>query len=423
MTLASSPEHPLSLADFDFRSILREGDTVGWPQAIGEPLGLTARLIEQREQLKHPRLFFGLGASKTLTPELTAHFDFLALNGAGTNRRVSSVSDIIPTHVSTVPALLRSGRIKVDVALIRVRKLPDGRLTTGSVADFTQAMVEGARVVVAEVDERLPITGQDAILPASAVHHFVAAGPDQVWMPDPEPSAVENAVAANVAGFVPNGATVQLGVGTMSVAICRALLNHRDLGVHSGVVSDVFVDMVESGSVTNARKGIDVGLSVTGGLLGTKRLIDFCDNNPSVAMRSTEYTHSPVVMSRINQLYTMNGCIEIDLTGQVNSEIAGGRYLGAVGGQLDFVRAWQVSPGGRSVLSLPSVTPDGKISRIAAKLTTSVTTPRSDVDVVITEHGIADLRGCSFSERARRLIAIAHPNFRDELRAAARLQG
>jgi acyl-CoA hydrolase len=423
MTKTSSPETLIALSDFDFRAIVREGDTIGWPQAIGEPLGLTARLIAQRAELPRPRLFFGMGASKTLTPDLAEHFTFLALNGAGTNRRLTGLTDIVPAHVSTFGTLLRSRAIAVDIALIRVRPLPDGRLTTGVISDFTQALVASARVVVAEVDERLPITLQDAILPREAVHHFVTAGADEVLMPDPEPSAIENLVAANVAGFIPNQATVQLGVGTMSVAISRALLGHRDLGIHSGVVSDVFVDMIESGAVTNAHKGIDVGLSVTGGLFGTRRLIDFASNNPAIAMRSGDHTHSQVVMSQINKLHTLNSCVEIDVTGQVNSEIAAGRYLGAVGGQPDFVRGGQISPGGRSILSLPSTTPDGKISRIVASLKTPVTTARSDIDAVITEHGVAELRGCSLSERARRLIAIAHPDFRGELRAAAGLQG
>jgi acyl-CoA hydrolase len=418
MILTRSLDDPTPLDQFDFRAILRPGDTVGWPQAIGEPLGLTGRLVAQRDELSRPRLFFGMSSSRTLTPELAGSFDFLALNGAGSNRRLSGKTEIIPAHVSAVPRLLRSRAIPLDVALIRVRRLPDGRVTTGSIADFTQAMVAAARCVVAEVDERLPLTGQDAILPAEAIHHFVTAGADEVLMPDPEPTATEAAVAAHVAGFIPNGATVQLGVGTMPVAVARALMGHRELGVHSGVVSDIFVTLVERGVVTNARKGLDAGLSVTGGLFGTRRLLDHASGNPAIAMRSSEHTHSQATMAQLHALHAINSALEIDITGQVNAEAAGGRYLGAVGGQPDFVRGAQLSPGGRSIIALPSTTPDGKISRIVARLGGPVTTARSDMDVVITEHGIADLRGCSLSERTRRLIAIAHPDFRDDLRAA-----
>jgi acetyl-CoA hydrolase len=361
-----------------------------------------------------------MSSSRTLSPEHADYFDFRALNGAGTNRRISGKCEIIPAHVSAIPRLLRSRAIKLDVTLIRVRPLPDGRVTTGNIADFTQAMVGAARCVIAEVDARLPITGQDAILPADAIHHFVAAGPDEVLMPDPTPSATEAAVAAVVAGFIPDGATVQLGVGTMPVAVVQALMGHRDLGVHSGVISDSFVALMESGAVTNARKGIDAGVSVTGGLFGTRVLLEYADGNSGIAMRSSEHTHSLAVMAQLQAFYTINSALEIDITGAVNAEEIGGRYLGAVGGQLDFVRGAQLSPGGRSIIALPSTTPDGKVSRLVAKLGGPVTTARSDVDVVITEQGVADLRGCSLSERTRRLIAIAHPDFRDDLRAAAR---
>jgi acetyl-CoA hydrolase len=414
---------PIPAADFDFCSVLHDGDTIAWPQAIGEPLGLTQRLVAQRASLPHPRLFFGMSSSRTLTPELAEQLPMTALNGAGSNRRLSGKTDIVPVHVSTVPALLRSRAIPVDVALIRVRLLPDGRVTTSVIADYTQALVGAARCVIAEIDDRLPITGQDAVLSAECIHHFVIAGADEVLMPDPEPSAVETAVAGQIAAFIPDGATVQLGVGTLPVAVARALTSHRDLGIHTGVIPDAFVDLVASGAVTNARKGIDLGVTVTGGLFGSRKLCDYADGNPTIALRSVEYTHNPAIMARLQALYSVNSAIEIDLTGQVNAEEAGGRYLGAVGGQVDFVRGAQLSPGGRSIIAAPSTTPDGKISRIVAHLSGPVTTARSDIDVVITEHGVAELRGCSLSERARRLIAIAHPDFRTDLRAAARHEG
>ena len=420
MKLAPPLLAPTPLEAFDFTAIVHPNDTIGWPQAIGEPLGLTRRLVAQRDSLPHPSLFFGMGSSRTLTPELAESFTFRALNGAGTNRRISSRSEIIPAHVSAIPRLLRSKSLPLDITLIRVRPLPDGSFTTGPVADFTQAMVAAARCVIAEVDARLPVTGQDAILPASAIHHFVTAGADEVLMPDPEPTATEIAVAAHVAAFIPNGATVQLGVGTLPVAVARALVHHHDLGIHSGVISDSFVALMDSGAITNARKNIDVGLTVTGGLFGTRILLDHADSNPAIAMRSSEHTHSQAVMARLHALHSINSALEIDTTGQVNAEAIGGRYLGAVGGQPDFVRGAQLSPGGRSIIALPSTTPDGKHSRIVASLGGPVTTARSDVDVVITEHGVADLRGCSFSERTRRLIAIAHPDFRQDLRAASR---
>jgi len=405
---------------FDLSDVLRPGSVVAWPQGAGEPLGLTAQLVARRHALPPVELLIGMCTSTTLLAEHADRLTMRGLNAAGNNRGLAAagVLDIVPAHISAIPGLLRSGAIKVDIALVRVRMHPiAGYVTTGVVADYTQALIAAARCVVAELDDRLPLTGQDALIPISAIDHFVPATGAEMLLPDPVPSPIDIAVARQVASFIPDRATVQLGIGSMPVAVARSLVGHRDLGIHTGVVSDVLVDLVESGAATNAWKGIDEGISVTGGLFGTRRLLDFADGNPALAMRSADYTHQLATMARINMLYSVNSAIEVDITGQVNAEQAGGRYLGAVGGQLDFVRGAQASPGGRSIIALPSTTPDGQRSRLVRSLEgRPVTTPRSDVDVIITEYGVAELRGCSFSERASRLAAIAHPDFRAELR-------
>lgn len=407
-------------AEFDFRAILRSGDTVAWPQATGEPLGLTRRLVALGEDA--PRgisIFSGMTSGGTVRAEHGKHFRFVSTNGLGTNRKLvdAGLMDIIPVHVSQVPSLLRARVIPVDVALIRVRPTDDpSLLSCGVVADYTRALVEAARVVVGELDDRLPITGQDALIPRHRIHHLVTQGPDEVLMPDPEPSAQDMAVARRVAAFIPDRATVQLGIGRLPVAVGRALLDHRDLGMHGGVVSDFFVDLVERGVVTNGHKGIDPGVSVTGCLFGTRRLVSHAHRNSALALRSVEYTHALSTLASIRALYSVNGAIEVDLTGQVNAEEAGGRYVGAVGGQLDFVRGAALSPGGRSVIALASTTPDGSQSRIVARLEgDAVTTGRADVDAIITEHGVAELRGVGLAERVRRLIRIADPKFREAL--------
>ena len=417
-----------SSSDVDFTAFLRPDDVVTWPQGTGEPLGLTRRLVEQRHALPQVELFIGMSLSKTLAPEHAAlasghpgRFRLRGLNGAGTNRvlAAANVLDIVPCHVSSVPGLIRSRALRVDVVLLRVRPHPKpGYFTVGVMADFVPAMVAAARYVIAEVDERLPVTAQDALVAEADIDVLAQCDAGEILLPDPEPAEIDVRVAAQAAALIPDGATIQLGVGTLPVAVCRALTGHRDLGVHSGVISDALVDLVEKGVVTNARKGIDVGTIVTGGLFGTRRLMQFADGNNGVHLRASDYTHNQTVMSRVQKLHTINSGLEIDLTGQVNSEVAGSRYLGAVGGQVDFVRGAQVSPGGRSIIALSSTTPDGKHSRIVASLAgRPVTTPRSDADLVVTEYGVADLRGRSFTERAARLAAIAHPDFRSELRA------
>ncbi|MDM0021822.1 acetyl-CoA hydrolase/transferase family protein [Variovorax saccharolyticus] len=395
---------------------LKPNDVIGWPQGPGEPLALTEALVAQRANLQAPELFFGLSASDTLRPEIADRFSFRALNGAGGSRRVTAMAEIYPCHVSTIPSLLRNGTLHVDVVLVQVRPLPGGGFTLGIISDFTQALIQQARLVIALLNPALPLLAGDAAVAGADIDVLVESDTRIIDMPDPEPSAVETLVAQQVAALVPDRATIQLGVGTLPAAVARALAGHRELGVHSGVVSDVLVDLVEQGVVTNAHKGRDAGRTVTGGLFGTRRLRDFAERTGAIELRSAEYTHHIGVTSSLSQFHTINSAIEIDLSGQANAEIAGGRYLGAVGGQVDFVRGGVASPGGRSIIAFPSTTPDGKHSRIVASLEgRPVTTARSDVDVIVTEYGTAHLRGCPLNERARRLAAIAHPDHRDAL--------
>jgi acyl-CoA hydrolase len=361
---------------FDFTAVLRRGEVVSWPQGTGEPASLTRRLVAQRHAVADANLFIGMMTSDTLMPEYADGFRIRALNGAGSNRRLAAAGllDIVPVPVSTVPKLLRSREIPVDIALIRVRpSTKPGYFSAGVVTDYTQALVAAARCVIAELDERMPTTAQDALIAEDDVDFLTDADGDPVLLVDPEPSAVELLVAEQVVARIPDGATLQLGIGGLPVAVCRALKYHRRLNCHA-------------------------------------------DGNPAVEMRSVEYTHNPVVMAGVRNLYAINSAIEVDLSGQVNAEVAGTRYIGAVGGQIDFVRGAQASPGGRSIIALPSTTPDGKHSRIVDTLDgRPVTTGRADMDMVVTEYGVAELKGCSLSERARRLLAIAHPDFRERL--------
>ena len=409
----------LALDALRFADHVRPHAVIGWPQGPGEPLALTEALVAQAAELRSPVLFFGLSSSATLQPALAQHFALRALNGAGTNRRVTALADIVPCHVSAVPSLLRGGDLRVDVALIQVRPLPGGGWTLGVIADYTQALIESARCVIALVNASLPVMRGDAQVAEQDIDVLVHADERIIEMPDPEPSVVERAVAAQVAALIPDRATVQLGIGTLPAAVAGALVQHRELGVHSGVVSDALVDLVEAGVVTNAHKGRDAGCTVTGGLFGTGRLRRFAQDSGAVELRSAEYTHALRVTSSLARFHTINSALEIDLSGQVNAEVAGERYLGAVGGQVDFVRGGVASPGGRSIIAVPSTTADGRHSRIVASLAgRPVTTARSDVDVVVTEHGAAHLRGCSLRERGRRLAAIAHPEHRDALERA-----
>ncbi|MBN9401443.1 MAG: hypothetical protein J0I30_01295, partial [Burkholderiales bacterium] len=253
-TVCTVPLDRLRFADH-----LQPGDVVGWPQGPGEPLALTEALVAQRHALENCALLFGLTQSDTLRPDLTDAFRLHALNGAGSSRRVSALAEVYPCHVSAIPGLLRSGRLRLDVVLIQVRPVGGGRYSLGVIADFTQAMIERARVVIALVNPALPALLGDALVRAEDIDVLVERDERIIEMQDPVPSDIERAVAIHVASLIPDRATVQLGVGTLPTAVAQALMGHRGLGVHSGVVSDVLVDLVERGVVTNAHKGCDEG--------------------------------------------------------------------------------------------------------------------------------------------------------------------
>lgn len=409
----------VSSSDFDFASVLRSGDHVAWPQGTGEPVGLTHRLVTQGEAVPPVTLVLGMVTSATLDEIGSDRFSYLCLNGAANTRKAAARSGnrVIPAHVSAIPGLIESRRIPVDVALVRVRPTEDPDvLSLGVMVDFAHEMIGAARVVVAELDERMPLTGQDALIPRSAVSHLTMADRDEPLMKDGRPSAAEIAVSDRVAALIPDRATVQFGVGGLPTAVCAALRNHKGLGLHSGVIPDAAVDLINAGVIDNLHKGVDVGVTVTGGLFGSRKLMDFAHDNPQIAMRRARYTHAAATLLALENLYTINSAIEIDLSGQINSEMAGSRYVGAVGGQIDYVRGGRLSSGGRSIMAMSSTTPDEKHSKIVASLgRRPVTTARSDVDLIVTEFGVADLWGLDFHARAEALISVAHPAFRDQL--------
>jgi acyl-CoA hydrolase len=242
-----------------------------------------------------------------------------------------------------------------------------------------------------------------------------------VFVPVRDPGPLDYEIAEQVASLVPDGAVLQLGVGSVISAIAEQLADRKDLGVHSGMLGDWIVDMTEAGAITNARKPIDVGVSVSGTIFGTRRLYDFVHENPAIGLRPLRYTHDNAVLRSLGNVFSINSAVEVDLTGQVNSETMGGHHVGTVGGQVDFVRGAVASEHGRSIIALPAAAKGGEITRIVSRLADGVvTTARSDVDVIITEHGIAELRGVGIHERARRLAAIAAPQFREQLLHQAR---
>jgi acyl-CoA hydrolase len=236
-------------------------------------------------------------------------------------------------------------------------------------------------------------------------------------MPTPLVSDQTAAVARQVAGLVQDGATLQFGIGALPEAVLDELGSHRDLGIHSGIINDAALRLMETGVATGERKTLDRRVAIGGLLGGTEKLFRFADRNPRIELRSTTYTHDPEILSRSHQLVAINAALEVDLTGQVNAEVAAGRYVGAIGGAVDFLRGAARSTGGLPIVALPSHSRG--TPRIVAKLSGPVSTPRSEDIIVVTEHGVADLRGLSLEKRVEQMLAISDPAHRDELALAA----
>ena len=406
----------------DLGTFLRRGDRIVWGQACGEPTALVEALLAQAESIGGLSAFAATSFSGLLTEAAAGKVAISSMGAIGALRTLATAHrlGIIPCHVSQVGPMIEQGLIGCDAAFVQV-SAPDqaGNHSFGVISDFVQAAVKKARVVIAEVNELVPFTFGSAVLPAAEIDCAVRVARLPVEVAPAKIGATDQAIAAIVAGYIEEGAVLQVGIGAVPDAILRQLKDRRDLGVHSGMIGDGLVDLVEAGVVTNALKPIDSGVSITGALIGTRRLYEFANRNPQIGMRNSGYTHDAAVLSRLPKLVTINSAIEVDLTGQVNAEQRGTHYLGGTGGQVDFVRAGLRSAGGRSIIALPATARDGKVSRITATLAGPVTTARSDVDVIVTEFGAAELKGQTLAERTRRLIAIAHPDFQEELSRSA----
>lgn len=401
---------------FDLAKYIQKGDTVFWAQSTSEPLTLTRALIAQRNRIGRMRTFFGISLECVRSPEHADCLEFISYCGTAGNRVLarSEVLDIVPCPYSQLPDLLRKGYLKVDVVLLQVSP-PDeaGYCSLGLANDLLIAALDSAKVVIAEVHSDLPRTNGERNLHISEIDLLVAAQFPLQEIFSSAPSEIELRVASHVASLIDDGATLQVGLGSIPDAVLCLLKDRRDLGLHTGVIGDGMVDLVESGALTNAKKSIDTGVSVMGILTGSRRLFRHAANNPSVQLRGAEYTHGSKVLGRIDRFAAINSAVQVDLTGQVNAEVANNAYLGAVGGAPDFLRAAHRSHGGLPIIALPSLA--GSSSRIVSSLDGPVTTARCDAGIFVTEHGVADLRGLTLRQRVARMLDIAHPSQREIL--------
>lgn len=404
------------ISSVDLDRYIRPGDLVVWGQGCAEPLSLAEALADQREQLGGVRCFTGISQSSAVRAENCDYLSFVSYSAAGANRALADAGalDILPVHYSELPQILAHGPLRADVLFLSLPPAgPDGTFGLGLGADYPATLIGQARTVIAEINDQVPDVRADRRVHRGEIDVLV-----QVSRPPPEyPMAPargsEDAIAGHVAGLIPDGATIQLGIGSIPSAVASRLRGHRDLGIHSGVITDAVADLIAAGVVTGARKSVDPAIVITGFLMGSPALVAVAARDRSIELRDTRYTHDPAVLAAQRQLVAINSATEVDLTGQVNSETAAGRYVGAVGGATDFLRGAARSEGGVPVIALPSTA--GPASRIVARLSGPASQSRADAGVIVTEYGIADLRGLTVSQRQERMLAIAHPDHRAAL--------
>ena len=370
-----------------------------------------------------------IGPADYAKPELEGHLRVNTMFISANVRKAvqSGKADFTPGLLSEFPLLFKRGVLPLDAALIHV-SLPDehGFCSLGVEVGLTKSAAETAKIIIAEVNQQMPRTLGDSFIHVSRLNHIVPVDYPIVEMPmaDEGDPAIVQKIAGFIAELIPDGATMQMGIGAIPDAVLKYLRDKKDLGVHSELFSDGVIDLVNEGVLTGARKSLHPGKIIAGFILGTKKLYDWVDDNPLIELHRTEYINDPFIIAQNERMVAINSAIEVDLTGQVCADSIGPKLYSGVGGQLDFIYGASRSKGGVPVIALPSTTmlKDGTlVSRIAGMLKqgAGVVTSRNHVRFVVTEYGVADLYGKSIRQRATQLIGIAHPDFRAELEKQA----
>jgi acyl-CoA hydrolase len=402
---------------------IQPGDLLVAGQVLGEPTPLLEALFSECRHLDGTRLFAGMSLTSVLETAPPG-VDLISFVGMGSNAKllVQKRLRLVPCHMSELGWSMTRGPLRPDVALVRVSPPDgDGMCSLGVTSDYIWSALSVAPTVFAEVNSNVPKIAGDTVVPFDRLDAIVESDRPLPDYPRATPSATEQIIGKRVAEFIGDGSCVQIGVGKLGDAVLSAVNDRRDLGVHAGMVGETILEMMRDGVVTNSRKPVDTGLTVAGSILGGAEAVALAARTPGLRLRSVDYTHDSAVITSIDDFISVNSAIEVDLLGQVNAEVAGGRYLGGIGGSVDYLRPAVRARGGRSVIALPATARGGQ-SRIVPAVQ-RITVARSDVDVIVTEYGAADLRAVSEGERTMRLIEVAAPEHREGLRTAAHEMG
>ncbi|MFC5301163.1 acetyl-CoA hydrolase/transferase family protein [Azospira restricta] len=406
---------------------VQNGDTIVVPTGVGEPPALLTALSEQRRDFRGVEVVQILPLRKYgyFDPETAEHVRHTAYFYGGASRPGGQEGwiDFIPNYFSEIPALIKRDLIPANVVFSMASPMDEhGYFSLSLGADYTMAAVGKARAIVLEVNPNVPFANGDCHVHISQVAALVESDEPVLEVGLPKIGPVQEAIGKYVAELIPNGATLQIGYGGIPDAVVMQLTDKHDLGVHTEMVGDGIMTLVEAGVVTNRKKNYHPGKMLATFALGSKKLYQFMHRNPALEMHPVDFTNDPYLAGQNDNLHAINATMQIDLLGQCGSESLGFKPYSGTGGQADFVRAANRSNGGKAFIVLPSTAKENSISRIVPTLSagTHVTTSKNDINYVVTEYGVAQLRGKSAKQRAAALIGIAHPDFRGELREAAK---
>ncbi len=411
----------------DAAGLVRDGDTVVVPTGVGEPPALLHALSARRHELRDVAVSQILPLRKFayLDPDTRANIrhDAYFFGGASRPGGQAGWVDYVPAYFSELPMLIDRGLLPAEVVVSLASPMDEhGYFSLSLAPDYTMAAIRRARVVLLEVNPNVPFANGDCLVHISQVAGLVESDEELFEVGLPEIGPVQQAIGKHVAELIDDGSTLQIGYGGIPDAVVVQLQHKRDLGIHTEMLGDGILSLIESGAVTNRRKTFMPGRTIATFALGSRRLYRSMHRNPGIEMHPVEFTNDPYLAARNDNLCAINATMQIDLIGQCGSETLGHLPYSGTGGQADFVRAANRSKGGKAFIVLPSTAKNGAVSRIAPVLSpgTPDTTSKNDINYVVTEYGVAQLRGKTAKQRAEALIGIAHPDFRGELREAAR---
>ncbi len=402
---------------------IKSGDYVVVSHACGEPRSLTKAMSERYAELRDVKVVHRVGMGECLyaQPGMEEHFRHISLFGGINTRKAiyEGRADYIPRFISETPALFLEGHIPVDVALITVSP-PDkyGYCSLGISVDYSLPAARMAKTVIAEVNDNMPRTLGDSFMSVKDIAHFVLSDIPLMEVEPVTQTNVEIQIGNYCADLIEDGSTLQMGIGAIPDAALAAMVNKKDLGIHTEMFSDGLIPLVEQGIINGSKKTIHPYKIISTFMMGTQVLYEWLDDNPLVEMHPENYVNDPWVIAQNYKVVSINSALQIDVLGQVAADTIGPKQFSGVGGQIDFIRGAKRSVGGgKSIIAVPSTASGGKVSRIVSSLYegTAVTTTRNEVDFVITEFGVAQLSGKTNLERLKALVSISHPDFRDEI--------